>query len=275
MQYTAAVITDLDGTLLDPHSKLSQDNLNTLYYLGELGVLRIAATGRSLYSVRKVFDSSAPFEYVIFSTGCGIYDWKNQRLLLSHSLEAQDILKVLDVVQAQQYDFMLHAPVPENHWFEFLSYSTDNLDFHSRVALYQSYAKPFSFDAPPQSASEILVVTPAERSLDAHQMLLEHCPDLSIIPVTSPLDHASFWVEVFSPEVSKSQAAQYLMQLEGIDDANIMAIGNDYNDIDLLDWATHSYIVSNAPAEIKTGHIEVLSHCQNGFSEAVHHWLKR
>jgi hypothetical protein len=61
--------TDLDGTLLNGDGSLSSVNQQALHHLADQGVLRVAATGRSLYSARKVLDPAFPIDVLIFSSG--------------------------------------------------------------------------------------------------------------------------------------------------------------------------------------------------------------
>ena len=63
------VVTDLDGTLLQNDHSISEEDLETLNLLGELGICRVAATGRNLFKVRLALTPADPFDYVI--TVCG------------------------------------------------------------------------------------------------------------------------------------------------------------------------------------------------------------
>ena len=75
------VITDLDGTLLQNDHTISKEDMDTLNLLGEMGICRVAATGRNLFKVRKALSPEAPFDYVICSSGAGIVDWKTQEII--------------------------------------------------------------------------------------------------------------------------------------------------------------------------------------------------
>ncbi|GIS90911.1 MAG: hypothetical protein CM1200mP20_09520 [Pseudomonadota bacterium] len=58
-------------------------------------------------------------------------------------------------------------------------------------------------------------------------------------------------VQNFSPSiVSKSSAAAWICRENHLDADSALAVGNDYNDLDLLHWATHARVVANAPAEL-------------------------
>ena len=85
------VFTDLDGTLLNSSSQLSPRNRDMLYQLGEQNILRVVATGRSLFSARRVLTMDFPIDYLVFSTGAGIIDWKKQHILYKKNLTHNDM----------------------------------------------------------------------------------------------------------------------------------------------------------------------------------------
>jgi hydroxymethylpyrimidine pyrophosphatase-like HAD family hydrolase len=90
-----------------------------------------------------------------------------------------------------------------------------------------------------------------------------------VIRSTSPLDGKSIWIEIFPKTVSKGLAAAWLCQRLGCDPANVIGIGNDYNDIDLLNWTQHSFVVENAPYELKQKFQITESNVNSGFTKVV------
>ena len=69
------VVTDLDGTLLNPQHQISDKDLQSLKLLGDKNIYRVIATGRSPYSLNKVLPADFPIDYLIFSSGSGIINW--------------------------------------------------------------------------------------------------------------------------------------------------------------------------------------------------------
>ena len=73
-------ITDLDGTLFNDKRVIHPDDMAALEMLGERGIIRVFATGRSIYSFQKAVENMGfspsctdmPVDYVIFSTGAGV-----------------------------------------------------------------------------------------------------------------------------------------------------------------------------------------------------------
>jgi hydroxymethylpyrimidine pyrophosphatase-like HAD family hydrolase len=110
---------------------------------------------------------------------------------------------------------------------------------------------------------------PPEKSRDALAALRREFSGLSVVRATSPLDHASSWIELFHPKVSKGKTAAWLASELCIDHRNTIAIGNDYNDVDLLEWAAHSFVVENAPADMRAEFKTVSSNDNGGVAEAV------
>jgi hydroxymethylpyrimidine pyrophosphatase-like HAD family hydrolase len=95
-----------------------------------------------------------------------------------------------------------------------------------------------------------------------------------VIRTTSPLDGASRWIEIFPLSVSKARGAEWVVRRHGIRDQDVLAVGNDYNDLDLLDWAAASYLVKNAPQPLHDLFPTVPSNDASGFSEAVSRWQR-
>ena len=98
-------------------------------------------------------------------------------------------------------------------------------------------------------------------------------PEFRVIRATSPLDHRSRWFEIFPRGVGKSFATGWL-RARGHGAAGLsLAVGNDYNDVDLLEWAELPFVVANAPGELLSRFPNVPSNDEGGFSEAVRRGL--
>lgn len=269
------VVSDLDGTLLDSGHRLSAVNRRTLTSLGEQGVVRVVATGRSLYSARQVLDDAFPIDFLVFSSGAGVVEWATKDLVLAHHMRPEEALTIAESLIGRELDFMLHHGVPDNHRFFFYRAGRTNPDFEERCARYGAFARPWP-ERPPkiENASQLLVVESASAESQFEDIAASF-PDHKVILTTSPLDHVSRWIEIFPATVSKAIAATWLCDRLDIDHGRTLAVGNDYNDLDLLDWATSACVVANAPASLREAYRNVPSNDADGFSRAVAGWLKR
>ena len=268
------VATDLDGTLLDSVARLGRAHRCALEALGRAGTVRVVATGRSLYSARTVMPTDFPIDYLVFSSGAGVTSWADGRLLRSRAMAPGTVSDLIARLRALSLDFMVHHAVPDTHCFHYVRSSEGNDDFERRIERYARFSQPLCDAMPGEvEVSQILVVEPpgAASHLD---LLAREFEDVHVVRTTSPLDHASTWIELFPRGVSKSQAADWIRARHGIARACTIAVGNDYNDLDMLEWAGRAYVVSNAPAPIRARFEVVRSNDEGGFADAVRPLLR-
>ena len=269
MMAPGLVVTDLDGTLLDSNARLSDANRRTLERLGSSGVVRVVATGRSLHSARLVMSDDFPIDYLAFSTGAGVLSWKDGRLLRSPVMDAGVVSRLVARLRGLALDFMVHRVAPETHRFHFVRSSCGNADFERRLARYDRYSQPWHDGVSEEVAvSQLLVIEPPG-SASHVDILVREFAQVHVVRTTSPLDHASTWIELFPAGVSKGHASEWLRERHSIDSARTVAIGNDYNDLDMLEWARHPRVVSNAPPSMRARYPVVGTNDDDGFADAV------
>lgn len=263
------VVTDLDGTLLGSYSQFSDRNMDALRRLGQRGVVRVIATGRSPYSADLVIPADFPIDYLIFSSGAGIIEWSSKSLVHSDALPVAKVQEVIDFLVECDVNFMVHEPIPQNHCFLYHRANIGNPDFERRVELYHDFCNPLILGVPyPNNATQLLAVLPPHSNifLDLKQRL----SGVNVIRATSPLDGESIWMEIFPEGISKGHSVDWLCRaLDGIKPNEVAAIGNDYNDLDMLAYTPNSFVVRNAPADLRERFRVVKSNDNDGFAEAV------
>jgi hypothetical protein len=267
------VFTDLDGTLLDANQRLPPVNRSALEQLGKDQIWRIVVTGRSLFSARRVLDPHFPIDILVTSSGAGIFCFPDEQILHSAMMEERRVQESAVLLKQLALDFMIHAPLPDNHFFKWHRSASQNTDFCKRLEIYSGYHRPLPEDLTTIGpATQLLVVCPRDGDGRLHRTLQTALPDLTVIRTTSPLDHRSIWYEIFPSAISKASAAAWVCEHCGIDQHTALAIGNDYNDLDLLHWSSFSRVVANAPPDLQRQFAVVSDHNNNGFAEAVADW---
>lgn len=262
------VVTDLDGTLLDDAQQVSEMDWRTLERLERSGIVRVIATGRNYFSAKKVLTPNFPIDYLIFASGAGLIHWAEKELLFRHEIPAEQVIEISNYLIRNNIDFMIHKPLPDSHHFLYHYSGAHNPDFTQRVELYSEYAAPLnSHLAKFGPASQFITIIPKEIHL--LDQMKKDLVDFKVIRATSPLDRKTMWVEIFPATVSKARAAQWLCRRLQIRKNHVLAVGNDYNDLDLLCWAEHSYLVANAPDDIKDRFKLTASNGESGFSRVV------
>ena len=269
-------ITDFDGTLLTDHGRIRGRDMDTLAGLRGAGVITVIATGRSLYSFRRALGhiglapEDLPLDYLIFSTGAGVMAWPGNKLIRSCSIPKDGVLEISACFDRYGFDYMIHKAIPDTSHFLFKFNSGNNPDFLHRMAMYSDLGTPLDANTTIYDLStEVLAIVPD--GLTRHQLgvLRRELSGFSVIKATSPLDHKSSWIEVFSSGVNKSASSRWLARHLGIGREMVTAVGNDYNDEDLLDWAGQGFLMDNSPKSLKKKFLCSGSNNECGVSRAA------
>jgi Cof subfamily protein (haloacid dehalogenase superfamily) len=262
------VVSDLDGTLLPAQGEVSIRDINTLKKLKEEKIVRVIATGRNLYSALSVLADDFPIDYLIFASGAGIFDWKKRELIFSQHLDSDSVFEISSELISLKRDFMILDTIPNNHQFAYYRSGNSNPDFDRRLSLYKPFANPIgNAEETKREACQLLVIL--SNCVNGFNELKAKFENVKIIRATSPLDHESIWMEIFPLHISKAYGAEWLCKHLEIDSKLSMVIGNDYNDLDLLEWGKHPYVVANAPKELKDSYQVSKSVDESGFSHAM------
>jgi Cof subfamily protein (haloacid dehalogenase superfamily) len=82
-------------------------------------------------------------------------------------------------------------------------------------------------------------------------------------------------VDVLNADCSKGHALERWAHHRGITREQVMAVGDNYNDIEMLAFAGHPFIMENASQELRgRGWTETRSNAENGVAAAVEHVLR-
>jgi HAD superfamily hydrolase (TIGR01484 family) len=268
-------ITDLDGTLLRSDRTFAAADLAGLRRLGELGVVRVVATGRSMYSFASIGTSGLPIDYVIFSSGAGIAEHPGGRIARSASLDTEEIRHAVGILRSLRLDFMVQRSIPYSHIFGYVAATEANSDFEARISLYRRFAFPLHDDLDRFGpATQLVAIVPPEQAPAALAAVRQRLNGLTIIRTTSPLDGRSTWIELFPAGISKSLTTEWLAAQLAIPRAQTLSVGNDFNDLDLLEWAQTRFVMANAPAELRERFPAVASNDGCGVAEAIARWIE-
>lgn len=260
------VATDLDGTILPAGGKVSRQDLETLKMLGNRGVVRVIATGRSFYAILQHIPRTFPIDYLIFSTGVGLMNWRTGEIIISTHIKSNRVKFLVEHMLRHNVDFMLHSPAPDTHKFYYSGTDAPIIDYSERQKHYSDFCHPLKKGYYPDS-SQALAFIPNDDNL--YQQVTLGLEDYKVIRTTSPINEENIWIEVFEKNVSKGHTLEMLAGMLNVSKRDVMAIGNDFNDIDMLDFTANSFVVENAPEVLKEKYRVVANAANSGFTQAV------
>ena len=234
------VAIDLDGTLLDKEHQLSEGNRKAVMELAESGVIVVLASGR-MYATILPFAQMMRLESPIISyNGAMVKDMKTGELVC-------------------------HTPIPSSIAKEIIEYCVQrglHLNFYNNDVLYVRELNRWSklYDTRTGATSHLvgdmrffdgkkptkLQIVDAPENIDS--LFTEFCnwlQDRLYITKTQPE-----YLEFMNPKVSKGRALTEAANKLGIPRENIVAFGDGYNDVSLMEAAGFSIAMGNSVNEI-------------------------
>mgnify|MGYP001117761389 CR=1 FL=1 len=248
------VATDLDGTFLRNDKTISPSNLDTLRMLGDRKVVRVAATGRNMHKFREVIPDHVPFDFVVYSSGAGVYDCTGNNHIYTRNIPADIASLLIRCFKSRDVNFHAFWPAPENHHLWYHRGSSHCEEFERYFTFHHALAAPLPEKGMPETdLCQFLVVIPGDEQKYAtlKSDIEAISPEIRVIRASSPLNTGYIWLEIFHKSVSKGNGVLFLCKRLNISPEETLGIGNDYNDIDLLEFTGHSFLTDNAPAALK------------------------
>ncbi len=247
--YKSILAFDFDGTIKPNNGKINQENLEILKKSNS--ILKILLTGRSLYSLQKTIHNNFPIDYLVFSSGAGVMDWKTKEIIFKKHFSNDESNRIKKTLNKLKLNYMFHKEIPDNHKFYFTKNRRYNRDFIHRKTLYQNISflskKKSKIQEP---ITQFLVISSINKE-KIHNTLIKKLDFCQLIRATSPLNQKSLWSEIFPYGVSKGYALKQIINKNNLSTLPIIGVGNDYNDIDFLKICNEAYMVKDSPKELK------------------------
>ncbi|HUZ04415.1 MAG TPA: HAD family hydrolase [Acidobacteriaceae bacterium] len=253
------IAADLDGTLLSPHGQLSERMLAALRAVEAARIPIVFATGRRQSFAMQVLSSVGLSAYTVLITSNGAVTRTLDGALIERHLLPAETAQQLCGQLAEFRDALL---------FTFDRVGPGAMVVEQLTTLHRSIAKWVEMNA-----HEIALVTPLEDAfaagespvqgmicgtlerMEAAQAVLNSdsahgLRDLISVHRTEYAVRDLSIVDLLPAECSKGRALARVATSLGIPAAQVLAIGDNMNDAEMLAWSGHPVVMANAAAEL-------------------------
>ncbi|MBN7574619.1 HAD family hydrolase [Clostridium sp. 2-1] len=254
-------VTDLDGTLLNSNGEVSQTSLKILKNQIEKGTLFSIATARNLQAAKRLI-SEIPINIpIILNNGIGFYDLNKEQYLKINEFptsQLNHLIKIFD--KYKSYGFMYALKDGDIHFiYNNLDDPYDLEYFTERHLLYKGRCHQYDdFAQVPNDGYTILYFVlygSFDRIKNVENCILDN-PILKCVP-NKNVYKDNYFLDIFSSKASKAIAIKELKELIGADE--VIAFGDNFNDIEMLQSADRSYVPENGVPEAKAAATSVIS----------------
>ncbi len=240
MRYKA-VISDLDGTLLNEHHTISEETKDVVKKLVEKGVKFMIATGR-YYPDAMIFKDILGLESPIITTnGARIHDCKNEVVF------SKDIpLSVSEELFSIECDEDIHRNVYiDGKWFVEKPLN-DALKFHRESGFSYEIIDSFETLKGKEATKFFFISDNHEKLAEMEKRLRDKYSEMLSITMSS--DNC---IELMYEGVSKAEAIKEVLKREGISLEETIAFGDGLNDYEMLSCVGKGFIMGNGSQRLK------------------------
>lgn len=252
-------ITDLDGTLLDANSSITDETVSILNPLLDQGLQLTVATARTPATVVPMLSRlHTRLPFIVLN---GAATWDSQRGDYSHvnvipQATVEAICAVYERHGLHPLIYRRHGHLIHTHHYGTLSPQEEKF-VEERQGL---ELKKFIMDDPdymhsPDEAMLIFSMQDYERLRPIYEEVKATIP-CSAVFYHDIFDPTSGLLEIYAPGVSKAEAVKAMQQHTGAKE--VIVFGDNRNDIPMMQVATHSVAVANAFPEVKAAAHEVI-----------------
>ena len=244
------VVSDLDGTLL-VNSHLPEFNLNSIKKIREKGVKFWIATGRTIQSTRYILKELDSYnkenEYSILFNGCTIIENKDNKILYFKGIEYEIANKIFEI--GKKYNVML------------LVYTIDACyvwkSYENEVKRQEKLDEKLTF------MTDLNIDFIKEKKIPVTKIIFGSEDNKYLLEIKKELDKifkddisisfsSEVYLEINSNNVNKGIALEWLSNYLKININETIAIGDNNNDLSMIEKAGLGICVKNAIDNIKS-----------------------
>jgi Cof subfamily protein (haloacid dehalogenase superfamily) len=268
------IAVDIDGTLLNPQFQISETDLAALRYAHRQGIEVILVTGRRHTFALPIAQQLGFDLWLICSNGAVTRSLSGEtfhRDLLPQQT-CRDLCRAMQEFRGQTVltfdkdgrgaivlEHLRHLEGSIQRWLE------KNME-------YIEFVVPIE-NALTTDPVQAMFCGPVALMHQALQVLKECGLPVTVLRTEYPGRDLSI-VDVLNADCSKGHALERWANHRGIAREQVMAVGDNYNDIEMLAFAGHPFIMENASQELRgRGWTETRSNAENGVAAAVEHVL--
>lgn len=251
------VATDLDGTLVDYDNSIPSENLKAIEVLNNKKIDFAICTGKT-YSITKDICKKCHASYGIFGNGTQIINLKTGEEIYKNTISLSDFETCFAI--AKEHHLHVHVYTAN----EVITTNLKYLDLRNSILAHNSsdiYFKVVNsvYEYVKQHHSQIFkFVISSDADLKKVKSQIEHHTKLNINLISKRgiykdkiINKEYEYLDISPSNIGKGHAIHYLSEFLNVDSADVMALGDNVNDLDMLKNSGISVALANAYDELK------------------------
>lgn len=274
------IAIDLDGTLLNSYGVITENTKKIIKKVEEQGVNIILASGRPIDSIRAIANEIESKKYFIAGNGAIVYDIEKDEIIYENCLKKQKVLEIIKICEENSIGYSIYTEkeiLTTALKYNVLYYHKENLkkpeDKKTKISIIQNMEEYIKND----NTSRYLKITVCDEDkivFDSIIRKLRNLKDVEVLDVshmarktikqgTEEIAVEYYYTEISRKNVDKWNAIEFLAKKLEIESKDIMAIGDNINDKQMIENAglgvamgQSTPVITNVANEVTSGNNE-------------------
>lgn len=263
------IATDLDDTLLNENSELTDRTMAALKSAMAAGCRIALSSGRMLESMVLFAERIGVNAPMLLYNGAMIYDHNTDETIYAPRIKYEVALKIAEIAERLGVYFQVY---PGKGYF--CNEKCEHTDFYEKSVkvIAQAVHKPMSqwMRENPGDVQKILIIDTVDGATHAMEVLKKEVASGACF-----FKSRAHYVEIVPENVDKGSSLKKLGEHLGIAREEIMAFGDGQNDVAMLEYAGHGYAMENACAEaLACTDLIAPRNTEDGVAQVIERYLK-
>jgi len=274
LQKAGLMAVDLDGTLITDHGRITEKVYSALEHAVENNWEIVIASGRTFYAARQIIEELPFIRYAVLSNGACIINLEDNGIMHMETIKSGLAKTVVESIRS-------HGAIPALYTTDIMNQRVYYDSLERACRFFKWYVKKDSRCELVDDAMDYIDDVLQIGMIDEKKTVLAIKDDLKEFDVrvmALPFESAHFggknsdywFMQTVHRNATKINALRRLAGWIDIPDGRLVAVGDNYNDADMIANADIGVAMGNSPDEIKKlANVIVATNNDSGLSQVV------
>lgn len=285
------VAIDLDGTLLNSYGEVSENTKKALKKAKEMGTEIVLSSGRPISSTESLAVELGVDNYLISGNGAAVYDIKNQKILYDRFLTKEQVLNIARMCEENSFFYNVYTEdevIASSLNYNILFYHKENIKKVEEKRTHINIVQNIEEYIKQSGKDRFLKITVCDESKFIFNSIMKRLKEISGIDVlevaymsrkrikdgTNDVDIQYYYTEITNENVNKWTAIEYLLNKLDIRAEEVMAIGDNFNDKEMIQASGLGVVMGNSNPKMKEiADVIVSDNNSDGVFEAINKFI--
>lgn len=261
------IAIDLDGTLLNSHGEITENTKKILKKCSEKGIEIVLASGRPVDSIKVILDEIGCGRYFIAGNGALIYDIQEDKVIYENFLNKEKVLEIIKICEENSITYNVYEDktiLTTNLKYNVLYYHKENLKKEEEKQTHINVVENMYSYIKNMKEGKFLKITICDENIKIFNSILKKIKKIEKVDILE-VSHMSrkiikqgteevpieyFYTEISAMNVNKWTAIEFLMKKLEIEKQQVIAIGDNMNDKEMIENAGVGIAIEGSTPQI-------------------------